>query len=99
MKYWVYILQSLTSGRYYCGYSKNVTRRLDQHNNPQYKLTRTTKVWKGPWQLVWKRECLDRADAIILEKRIKKRGIQRYLEAQLAESRVPTVVELTTLTA
>jgi putative endonuclease len=87
MPYWVYILQSQSIGRYYCGYSENVDRRINQHNDPEYRLTRTTKIWKGPWELTWKQECLNKSKAVVLERKIKKRGIGRYLQAQLAESR------------
>ncbi len=87
MPYWVYVLQSQSTDRYYCGYSDNVDRRVKQHNDPEYKLTRTTKVWKGPWELIWTQECVSRSEAVVLERKIKKRGIGRYLQSQLVESR------------
>jgi len=88
MKYWVYILQSQSTGRYYCGHSSDPDRRLRQHNDPDYCLSKTTKRFEGPWDLVWSRECSSRGDAMNLERAIKKRGIGRYLaEAQSAESR------------
>ena len=88
MSYWVYILQSESSGRYYCGSSSDVQRRLRQHNDPNYQLSKTTKRFPGPWSLVWSQECSTRSDAMSLEKRIKKRGIGRFLaEDPLVESR------------
>ncbi|WP_083766492.1 GIY-YIG nuclease family protein [Desulfosudis oleivorans] len=51
--YWVYILQSTTTQRYYCGYTDDLDRRLKQHNDPDYHGTRTTKVFSGPWELIW----------------------------------------------
>ncbi|MAF32973.1 MAG: hypothetical protein CL941_03290 [Desulfobacter sp.] len=87
MSYLVYIIQSQSTGRYYCGYSDNVKRRICQHNDPDYRTTRTTKVWKGPWELIWTLERPNRTEAVILERRIKKRGIGRYLQTRLAESR------------
>ena len=86
MPYWVYILHSETAGRYYCGYSDSVQRRLNQHNDPEYRSTRTTKIFQGPWNIIWTQECSSRSEAVILERKIKKRGIGRYLtDAQLAE--------------
>mgnify|MGYP005853662621 CR=1 FL=1 len=41
MKAWVYILQSQSTGRYYCGQSTDVERRLRQHNDPDYSLSKT----------------------------------------------------------
>jgi len=88
MKCWVNILQSQSTGRYYCGHTNNLERRIQEHNDPDYKLSRTTKVFQGPWSLVWKELLSDRGKAMMLEKSIKKRGIGRYLsKSQLAESR------------
>jgi putative endonuclease len=84
MAYWVYILHSQTSNRHYCGYSNDVERRLKQHNDPAYQLSKTTKRFQGPWNLVWTQECPTRGKAMDLEKKIKKRGISRFLKnAQL----------------
>jgi len=87
MTYWVYIIQSQSSGRYHCGCSDNVERRVNQHNDPEYRGSRTTKVFHGPWNIIWTHECSTRSEAVLLERKIKKRGIGRYLQAQLAESR------------
>ena len=87
MPYWVYIIESQATGRYYCGYSNNVERRLSQHNNPEYHGSRTTKIFQGPWNIIWTQECSSQGEAVVLERKIKKRGIGRYLQDQLAESR------------
>ena len=88
MGYAVYILQSQSTGRYYCGQTDDLERRLHQHNDPNYHGSRTTKVFPGPWELVWSQQCIDRGTAMILEKKIKKRGIKRYLsDLALVESR------------
>jgi len=80
MKVWVYILQSDSAKIFYCGQSTDVARRLRQHNDPEYGLSKTTKRISGPWKLIWSQECLDRSKAMELEKRIKARGIARFLE-------------------
>ncbi len=82
MGFCVYILQSESTGRYYCGQSEDVERRVRQHNDPEYQGSKTTKHFAGPWELVWQMKCADRSEAVLLEKRIKKRGISRYLKAQ-----------------
>ncbi|MBN2437453.1 MAG: GIY-YIG nuclease family protein [Deltaproteobacteria bacterium] len=79
MAYWVYIIRSESTGRYYCGQSSDPERRLRQHNDPDYELSKTTKRFDGPWMFVWSQECASRSDAMILERKIKKRGIARYL--------------------
>ena len=88
MDQWVYILQSESSGRYYCGQSSDVDRRIRQHNDPEYDFSKTTKRFAGPWRLVKSIRCDDRSQATRLERSIKKIGIARYLaRAQSAESR------------
>ena len=80
---WVYIIQSESTGKYYCGQTSDVDSRLSEHNDPKYGLTKTTKRLRGPWRLVWSCGCRDRAEAMGLEKRIKKRGIGRFLSGVL----------------
>jgi len=80
MPQWVYIIQSESSGRYYCGQSSNVEKRVSQHNDPDYRLSRTTKKFKGSWKLIRSFICPDLAHATRLERKIKKRGIGRYIE-------------------
>lgn len=88
MSFWVYILQSKTTGRFYCGYSDNPDRRLQQHNDPEYTSTKTTKKHPGPWEIIWKHSVESRGAAMTLERKIKKRGINRYLhDIQSIESR------------
>jgi putative endonuclease len=80
MTYFVYILESESSGRLYCGQTSDIQHRLKQHNDPEYRLSKTTKRFKGPWKLIWSEECADRSKAMGLEKKIKKRGIARFLK-------------------
>jgi putative endonuclease len=80
MGYFVYVIQSESSGRYYCGQSTDVERRVRQHNDPDYCLSKTTKRLEGPWKLIWANACSDRSEATRLERQIKKRGIERFLQ-------------------
>ena len=79
MPYWVYILWSQNSRRHYCGQTNSLETRIDEHNDPDYQGTKTTKRFKGPWEIMWTKECETRGEAMILERTIKKRGISRYL--------------------
>jgi putative endonuclease len=80
MPFFVYIIQSEPTGRHYCGHSSDPERRVRQHNDPHYQLSQTMKRFEGPWKLIWSQECLDRSNAMKLEKAIKARGIGRFLE-------------------
>jgi putative endonuclease len=82
MPYSVYILRSSTTGRHYCGQTDDLERRVRQHNDPNHTLTYTTKRHPGPWTLVWSTDVETRTEAMRLERRIKKRGIARFLQDQ-----------------
>jgi len=89
LPYFVYIIQSETSLRYYCGSTDCIERRLQQHNDPTYTGSKTTKRFTGPWRLVCVSRHESRSEAMKHERRVKKRGINRYLleNAELVESR------------
>ncbi len=48
--WFVYVLRN-PDGKIYIGQTDNVPHRLYQHNDPTHTLTRTTKRFRGPWQL------------------------------------------------
>jgi putative endonuclease len=75
MNYIVYILKSDKTGRFYCGQTKNLADRLIRHNAGRNKSTKTGI----PWILIWETEVASHAEAVRLEMKIKKRGIQRFL--------------------
>ena len=71
----VYILFSEKLQCYYVGQTENFENRLKHHNSGKNKFTS-----KGlPWKFVYKFIVGNRSEAIILESKIKKRGIKRYL--------------------
>jgi len=79
MPYWTYILCSESSGKYYCGSTGDLENRVRQHNDPGFKASQTTSKYPGPWELIWSQELPSRSEAVSLEKKIKKRGIARFL--------------------
>ncbi|MEQ8217925.1 MAG: GIY-YIG nuclease family protein [Arenibacter sp.] len=76
MEYVVYILFSETTDRYYVGQTNNIEKRLVTHNNGGKKYTSKGR----PWILINTYPCTDRIEAVQLERKIKKRGIKRYLD-------------------
>ncbi|WP_299683653.1 GIY-YIG nuclease family protein [uncultured Dokdonia sp.] len=74
----VYILYSEKRSRYYVGQATDIDKRLKRHN---LGLVPSTKG-EGPWELVLQIEVLSRSEAMILEKKIKKRGAKRYIDNQ-----------------
>ena len=73
--FYVYILFSESLNRYYIGQTKGVILRLQQHNAGLSKYTKSGM----PWKLIKCFETNTRSEAIILERKIKKRGAKRYL--------------------
>ena len=72
----VYILFSEKSSRYYVGQTADIDKRLKRHNQG---LVRSTKG-SIPWKLVLQIEVSNRSEAVVLERKIKKRGAKRYLD-------------------
>lgn len=76
--FFIYVLYSESLARYYVGSTENIDKRLFAHNTGKAKFTSRGK----PWRLVYQVSFFSRSEAIIAEKRIKKRGIKRYLQDQ-----------------
>ncbi len=75
--FYVYILRSQDSKKYYVGSTQDVTNRLREHNQGETRSTR-----QGiPWEIVHVEEFQTRRDAIRKENQIKARGIARYLSS------------------
>ncbi|TQO37217.1 GIY-YIG catalytic domain-containing protein [Arenibacter algicola] len=72
----VYILYSEERSRYYVGQTTDITNRLKRHN---LGIVPSTKSGV-PWKLVLQIEVLSRSEAMVLERRIKKRGAKRFID-------------------
>jgi len=74
--WWVYILQSESSGRFYIGITSRMEGRLEEHNSGQAKSTRS----KGPWKLVYSETFPTRAQANQRERQLKSWKSHRSIE-------------------
>ncbi|WP_298547615.1 GIY-YIG nuclease family protein [uncultured Aquimarina sp.] len=72
----VYILYSDKSSRYYVGQTADIDKRLKRHNSGIVPSTKSG----APWKLVLQLKTSSRSEAMILEKKIKKRGAKRFLD-------------------
>jgi putative endonuclease len=73
--FFVYILYSPSLKKYYVGQTNDLERRLIEHNSGQ-----TLYSSRGiPWELIYKEEKASRSEAMLVETKIKKRGIGRFL--------------------
>ena len=57
--YYVYVLYSEKFNRYYTGFTKDIEKRLNEHNNGK---TKSTKAYK-PWEVIFREECKTRIEA------------------------------------
>ncbi|MBE9480958.1 MAG: GIY-YIG nuclease family protein [Bacteroidetes bacterium] len=67
MKFYVYILQSTTSCRFYIGQTQDLKSRIERHNRGYEKSTKN----RGPWKLIYSTEFQTRSEAVILEHKLK----------------------------
>ena len=79
--YFVYILRSQSTSRYYVGQTDNLEQRLKRHNS---NLVRATKGF-APWELVHFEEYETRSEAMKREKEIKNKKSRKYIEKLIAE--------------
>ncbi|QQS50534.1 MAG: GIY-YIG nuclease family protein [Bacteroidota bacterium] len=71
----VYILRSKTLNKFYTGQTDNLERRMEEHNRGKTPFTKSGI----PWILIYSIPLESRAEAMKLEKQIKKRGAERFL--------------------
>ena len=80
--YYVYIIYSSETDRYYKGITQNVEKRVAEHNKG---LSRYTKD-KGPWELVYLKAAGDKSSALIEEKRLKRLNRQSIIKLMTESS-------------
>ena len=86
--FYIYILNSTRSGKYYIGLTTDVERRLEEHNNPQVKTKYTAKHL--PWELKVSFRCSDsRGDGLLIERFIKNQKSRAFIEKLIAEKDNP----------
>ena len=72
----VYILYSSSLGCYYTGQTQDVDERIIRHNSGRVNSTKSG----CPWSIVKVIDVTSRSEAVIIERKIKKRGSKRFLE-------------------
>ena len=75
MPFYVYVLRSVSSGRFYVGQTENVGKRLAEHNGNHVPSTKN----RGPWELVRQEEYATRSEAAQRERHIKKMKSRRWI--------------------
>lgn len=76
--FYVYVLQS-KGGQWYTGYTDNLRKRFNQHNEKGSKYTK----FHGSYTLIYYEACLNKSDAKSREKYLKSGMGKRYLKNRL----------------
>ena len=83
MPFYLYILQSETTGRYYVGQTEHLQERVSYHQANYSKAIKN----RGPWKLRYSEEYETRSHAVQRERYIKRQKDRRFIEALLSASR------------
>ena len=76
MRYRVYIIESQKDKSWYYGFSENVEKRLDLHNEGNSTYTKS----KRPWKLIFLRSFDIKTEALKFERYLKKTRNKRYIK-------------------
>jgi len=80
----LYILYSKKLDRYYVGFTKNLNRRMSEHNRIKGKYTDTGI----PWILIYSEEFNDKKSAMRREIYIKSRKSKQFITSLITESKI-----------
>lgn len=76
--FYTYILQN-SAGKLYIGYSNDLRKRFNEHNNGKSTYTKT----RGPWNIIYYEACLNEDDARSREVYLKSGRGRRYINSRL----------------
>ncbi|MFA7114618.1 MAG: GIY-YIG nuclease family protein [Candidatus Omnitrophota bacterium] len=75
---WLYIVENTVINKFYIGVTKEVQRRVKEHNGKCAKKWATRQ--KGEWTLVYSEKFRDKKTALLREKEIKKKKSREYIK-------------------
>jgi len=78
--FYVYIIESLTTGNWYYGFSNDLDQRLEFHNKGLNKSTAN----RGPWKYIFIREFNTKTEALKFEQYLKRTRNKAYIRKQFA---------------
>jgi putative endonuclease len=86
MYYYVYVLISEIDNLFYTGYTKDLRKRLSEHDSGKVNSTRHRR----PLKLIYFEGCLNQQDATRREKYLKSGNGKIYLKSRLRNYFYPT---------
>jgi putative endonuclease len=76
---YLYILKSVSTGKFYVGSTEDIDARLSQHNAPRTNPSRWTRC-SGPWELEYLKEFSEKRSAIRAERYVKSMKSREFLK-------------------
>ena len=77
--FYTYVIQSKKNGNFYTGYTNDLRKRFNEHNEGKSAYTKG----RGPYELVYYEACLNENDARSRELYLKSGKGKRYLKSRL----------------
>ena len=77
--YYVYFLKSVNRNRFYVGYTTDLRKRFEKHNNKRVKST----AFYAPWELVYYEAYRDKLIATKRESELKIHAVKENLLSRL----------------
>ena len=77
MSYYIYIIQSQKDQSFYIGTTRDLSERIERHNQGRSKYTQK----KRPWDIVYSEQHPDRSSAMKREYAIKRRKSSKYIDS------------------
>jgi putative endonuclease len=80
--HYVYVLRSLKDSKFYIGYTENLERRLNEHNDGKV----TSTKHRSPFELVYYEACKNQKDALRRERYLKTTYGKRYIKNRIRDA-------------
>ncbi|MBI3579077.1 MAG: GIY-YIG nuclease family protein [Ignavibacteriales bacterium] len=87
--FYIYILRSLKTAKYYVGHSDDIVQRVDEHNRGLSGYTKSGR----PWELAYTEQYETRSAAMKREIEIKGRKSRKYIATLIKSVRLQVRVE------
>ncbi|HPN54566.1 MAG TPA: GIY-YIG nuclease family protein [Candidatus Moranbacteria bacterium] len=79
--FYIYVLESLKNKKLYFGYTKDLKKRIEEHNSGE---NFSTKPY-APWKLIYYEACLEKDDATRRENYLKTTQGKKMLKLRLSK--------------
>ena len=79
--YYVYVLKNNKDDKYYIGFASNLKEGINLHNKGSVEST----MFRGPFDLVYYKACVNKYDTLHREKYLKTTYGKRYIRNRIKE--------------